>query len=270
MKNKIVLGLVGSAMLLNAVSLKNIEKNIDDLKLTNGKEFKVNLEKLLLKMPNNISIDNIIKLKNSSSIMAIISDENGAKLPIFINQDGTIINSISQVFVSDDSLSAEIEEFLKANLTLDQEVNAEKAILNKKIKETVEKIPQEYSVKLESNNKNSKFEAIIISDPECPYCRMHLNNELSKMLEEMSVNIYFAPVHEVPSYIKAQLILNETNKAKTTKEKIAILNKYYDENYILSENDKKTDYKKVETYRNIILNETGITGVPNISVYEKK
>ncbi|MDA3053519.1 hypothetical protein [Campylobacter sp. JMF_03 NE3] len=269
MKNKILVGLLASITALNALSLKEIETNIDELKLANSKEFKTNFDLLIKNIPNDVSIKNITKLQNSTSLIAIIEDKSGATLPVFISGDGTILNSIPEVFVANEQLSLEIQEYLKKYVSIDNEVSAEKKMLDQKVKSVTDSLPKEYAVRLESNKKDSKFNAIIISDPECPYCRAHLQNELPQMLEEMSVTIYFAPVHEVPSYIKSQLILNETNKAKTTQEKLEILKKYYSENYVLLDKDKKIDYNKVETYRNIIFNETGVTGVPFVAIYER-
>ena len=269
MKSKILIGLVAGITALNAVSLSDIEKNIDELKLANSKEFKANLAPLLKNIPEGVAIKNIAKLQNSTSLIAIIEDKSGATLPIFISGDGTILNSIPEVFVANEQLSVEIQEYLKKYVSIDNEINTEKKMLDQKVKSITDSLPKEYAVRLESNKKDSKFNAIVISDPECPYCRLHLQNELPQMLDEMSVTIYFAPVHEVPSYIKSQLILNETNSAKSTKDKLEILKKYYNENYVLLDKDKKIDYNKVETYRNIIFNETGITGVPFVAIYEK-
>ena len=48
------------------------------------------------------------------------------------------------------------------------------------------------------------------------------------------------------------------------------MNQYYDENAKLSAEQEKTDISKLKVYRDVILTESGIRGVPYTSIYDKK
>lgn len=105
---------------------------------------------------------------------------------------------------------------------------------------------------------------IVVSDPDCPYCREHLRN-INKALEESNLKIIFAPIHEKEAFIKAQLIMDETAKLKRedTKGKVAILEKYF-KDMPLSEKEQKTDYSQIAKNTEKIFESGVIKGVPFI------
>lgn len=256
-----------SAILSANIYALDLDMTFKEAKLDNFKEVKANLKENLKNIPQELEINHLQKLKNTSNfLIAIINDKENNALPILISKDGTIVTSIGKIFIADEKISSEIKDYVIKNIRTDNKNN------NDKIKDVVSKIPDNYSVFLKSYNKNSKKEAIVITDPECPFCRENLKKELPNVLKEADIKIYFAPVHQVPSYIKAQLILNDIAKLKDqndTKKKMEILNKYYSPNYVLSDSDKKTDYNKIETYKNIIVSSGNIGGVPFVYVYDK-
>ena len=105
---------------------------------------------------------------------------------------------------------------------------------------------------------------IVVSDPDCPYCRKHLRN-INKDLEESDLKIIFAPVHEKEAFIKAQLIMKETAKLKDedTKGKVAILEKYF-KDITLGAKEQKTDYSQITKNTEKIFESGAIKGVPFI------
>ena len=104
---------------------------------------------------------------------------------------------------------------------------------------------------------------IIVTDPDCPYCRKELGN-IEARLKEANLKLIFAPVHEQDAFIKAQLALNETKTAKDNKTKIAILRKYFQDNVKLSAKEQKTDITQVKFTTEKIFGSGLINGVPFI------
>lgn len=251
-----------------ALELKDIQKDIDALNLSNSAEFSKNFAPLLKEFPDGVKLSHFSKLKNSNMIMANIVTPDEGMLPIFISSDGTMINGFGSVLIADDTLSLEIKEKLEVILKDNKKFQAQELELDKKVLDITSKIPSEYSLDFASEDAASKQYAIVISDPECPFCRMHLQEELPEMLKTMSVKVYFAPVHQDSAYIKSKIILERAKKAKTNAEKIAIMNELYNPDFKISDNDKKLPIDKLKAYREIVFAETGIRGVPHVSIYE--
>ncbi|MBM0637599.1 DsbA family protein [Campylobacter sp. VicNov18] len=99
----------------------------------------------------------------------------------------------------------------------------------------------------------------VFTDPECPYCREHLT-QIEKELKDYQVNYILTPIHGKSAFEKSALIYKETKKAKNDKEKIAILNKYYDANIKnypkVSDAELKEVFSLYEKYRSLGLNAT--------------
>lgn len=77
-------------------------------------------------------------------------------------------------------------------------------------------------------NDPEKDTMIIFTDPECPFCRKELKN-IENELKEHNVEIVLISVHGDTAFDKINQIYKEMPNAKTDKEKIDILNKYYAE-----------------------------------------
>ncbi|AXP08998.1 DsbA family protein [Campylobacter hepaticus] len=99
----------------------------------------------------------------------------------------------------------------------------------------------------------------VFTDPECPYCRDHLAR-IEDDLKNYQVNYILTPIHGKSAFEKSALIYKETKKAKSDKEKIVILNKYYDpdiKNYPkVSDAELKEVVSLYEKYRSLGLNAT--------------
>lgn len=184
----------------------------------------------------------------------IASTKNGEIFPVIVGGDGRYFVGLSSVMHFDDSDSKMItDEIYKAGAKYE----TQKA---KKLNALFKTFKASDFVVLESNKKLPT--KIVITDPDCPYCRKELEN-IEKVLKEANVKLIFAPVHDEKAFIKAQLILNETAKLKNTdiKEKIAILRKYYAD-ITLNEKQLKTDFKRIKEVTTTIFNSGLVRGVP--------
>lgn len=76
--------------------------------------------------------------------------------------------------------------------------------------------------------EDKKAKIYVFSDPECPFCRQHLNN-IEQELQNYQVNFVLTTVHGENAFKKVAQIYTEAKNAKSDKAKIAILRKYYDE-----------------------------------------
>ncbi|MDR2342430.1 MAG: hypothetical protein LBD84_05265 [Campylobacteraceae bacterium] len=88
----------------------------------------------------------------------------------------------------------------------------------------------------------NKPSLVILSNPECSYCRQELSN-IETRLKTNSIKMILIS-QELSAIQKSTLIYEEVAKAKTDKQKIAVLRKYYDENLSMIQN---ADEKSVES-----------------------
>ncbi|MDD2384268.1 MAG: thioredoxin fold domain-containing protein [Sulfurospirillaceae bacterium] len=175
--------------------------------------------------------------------------------------DGTHAQKIS-IFTKDDLIFPDVISIKQGGSIKDM---MEAAELQKKLSELYKKEDKKNIITL--GNDPKKETIVVFTDPECPYCRQ----ELSKLDERLKVNnvkLIFTPVHERSSLEKSVIIYNETAKAKTIPEKIAILNKYYDENVKYTEKITDAEVQRIEDLKIKYLG-AGIKGVPFI-VREKE
>ncbi|KAA6224985.1 MULTISPECIES: thioredoxin fold domain-containing protein [unclassified Campylobacter] len=109
---------------------------------------------------------------------------------------------------------------------------------------------------------NTKPKIYIFTDPECPFCREQLK-DIENELANHQINLILTPVHGKSSFEKSALIYKESAKAKTDKDKIAILRKYYDENIKTYPKVSDAEVKKIlelfEKYRALGLHATPTT-----------
>ncbi|MDR1285608.1 MAG: thioredoxin fold domain-containing protein [Campylobacteraceae bacterium] len=114
---------------------------------------------------------------------------------------------------------------------------------------------------------NKKPALIILSDPECPYCRQELAN-IENRLKTNSVKIILTSFRELSALEKSALIYEETAKAKTDKQKIDVLKKYYDENALITQKVSENKIKNMDELRQKYLR-LGLESTPLIIEEEK-
>lgn len=175
--------------------------------------------------------------------------------------DGTRSQRIS-IFTKDDLIFPDVISIKKGGSIKEM---MEAAELQKKLSDLYKKEDKKNIVVL--GNDPKKDTLLIFTDPECPYCRQELS-KIEQRLSTHNIKMIFTPVHERSSLEKSVLIYNETAKAKTDEQKIAILKKYYDENVKYTQKISDAEVQRIEDLKVKYLG-AGIKGVPFI-VSEKE
>ncbi|MCX2683183.1 thioredoxin fold domain-containing protein [Campylobacter sp. MIT 21-1685] len=165
------------------------------------------------------------------------------------------------LFTKDSIITPEIID-LKAKISYRQEYEREKfQKARQNFTKNAKSEAQKESMVIALGDKN-KPAIYVFSDPECPYCRQHLAN-ITEELKNYQVNYILTPVHGRSAFEKSALIYKESKKAKSDKEKIAILNKYYNpdiKNYpAISDDEVQAVFKLYEKYRSL-----GLSATPTI------
>ena len=267
---KFILSLSAVALSLsavNAVDSEEFEKEISKLKLKNHKEFIKNTKPLLKDLPNHYKFHKAGFLGDSKNIVIEIDGGNNS-VPIIISADGKFITGISSFFLANEKIIDDLRARIDENPILKEEIE-KKANDNPKIKLAQEMKKLDKSMILEFKNSEASRTTILLSDPECPFCRSHLANEMDELVKNENVLVIFAPVHQRPSWIKAQAILNNAGN-KNNEEKLELMKKYYSEFYKLTDEEKKIDTNNIEKIINTIFKNTGIGGVPAAFSYTNK
>jgi thiol:disulfide interchange protein DsbC len=112
---------------------------------------------------------------------------------------------------------------------------------------------------------SSKKTLVMFSDPECPFCKRELAN-IENELQKYNMKIIFTPVHERSSLEKSFLIYKYAKKAKSDKDKIKIMRKYFSQD--VDEKVSDEDVAKIEKLRTKYF-QAGINGTP-YKVMEKE
>jgi thiol:disulfide interchange protein DsbC len=112
----------------------------------------------------------------------------------------------------------------------------------------------------------NKPSLVILSNPECLYCRQELLN-IEIRLRTNSIKMILIP--QVPSALrKSALIYEEIANAKTDEQKITVLRKYYDENLTMLPNANEKSIENADMLSQKYL-KTGIENIP-VVIEEKK
>lgn len=215
--------------------------------------FKISVKKLA-------EIDAEVQLKKplksfKNQYFVIGRTQSGEIFPVIVSQDGNYfvaLNSMMNLNKEDSQMI--MEELYKAGEAKEKQdaevLNALFASFNAKdfifLKGTSDNLPTK----------------IVVTDPDCPYCRKHLE-EIESELKEANLKLIFAPIHKKEAFIKAQLAMNQTSKLKTedTKGKIKILRKFY-QDIKLSKKEMETDITQVRKNTDKIFASKIIKGVP--------
>lgn len=169
--------------------------------------------------------------------------------------DGDKSQSI-QMFSKGDFLFPEIID-LKKQKSMRQ--LADKIVMGKKLKAIYAK--EDKSNIITIGNDSKKDTLVIFTDPECPYCRNELL-QIEDELENYNLKLLITPVHGENSLKKAHLIYKNIKNAKTDKDKIKILRKYYAEDINIT--GEKVTSSEVEAMENLRSRYVGsvVKGVP--------
>lgn len=223
--------------------------------------FDVNFKKGIKELTN---VDIEIQLKKplqsfKGEYFVIGRTSNGEIFPMIVSQDGKHFIGLSNImsFSQEDSemISKEMQQASEAKMKADSKA------LNRLFKS----FKESDFITLTGQGKNLPTH-IVVSDPDCPYCRQHLQS-VESQLKEANLKFIFAPVHNENAFIKAQLILNASAKASDNEAKLALLRKYYSDTP-LSPQEKKTDFRQVQSNTEKIFNSGLIRSVPFVFTLE--
>jgi thiol:disulfide interchange protein DsbC len=181
-----------------------------------------------------------------------------------LNKNGEHANYDAQklnVLIKGDFIFPEVVD-VKSNVSLRQKADEETLLadLSKVYK-------NETKDNIISLGDAKKPALVILSDPECPHCREELAN-IENRLETNSVKIILTSPREASALEKSALIYEESAKAKTDKQKIAILRKYHDENATVTQKVSENKIKSMDELRQKYL-KSGFESTPLI-VEEKR
>lgn len=199
-----------------------------------------NTLKNLIKNVEKFEIMSVDRLESIKGLNFVITNVNGQMVPMFASSDGkSIIGFSNLVFIGDDDDKALVQGRIE-KLHADIKENQEKIAY-----EIIKEIPQDRFISIESFDKNNKFINYIVSDPECPDCREHIS-KIVKYLRNANVKIIFAPVHGKSAYTKSAIMLREAAKISpdNQEEIIKLLNKYYNENVVVSDDDASDEERE--------------------------
>ncbi len=210
---------------------------------------------------NNAQIIEYFKAQVPPQIkVEITKDEKVESLPDF---------KLVTIKLSDGSRGQEIKMFSNGSQLFPDiiDLKSKKSMLkDMQKKEQTKALKSIYSKENQENiislgNDPKKETMVVFTDPECPYCRKELAG-VENRLKEVNLKLILTPVHGKSSLEKSYLIYENAKKAKSDKEKIAIMKKYYAKDVDISK--EKVDAKmvsKMESLRQKYL-KSAIKGVP--------
>ncbi|MEY4504146.1 MAG: hypothetical protein RL154_439 [Pseudomonadota bacterium] len=210
----------------------------------------------LLKKKANIDVKVVKTVDISNGLkFVIVEGKDGMQFPVLATSNGDTVTAFSKEFItSKDDVTKNI------NSAIESMSNNNKKATDKDAQAMYAKIPANGVLKLENGKKKT---IVIVSDPDCPYCRKELES-IDTKLNDANVYMIFAPVHDKSAFIKSDLIYQKAAKAKTNAEKIQILKEYF--NPALKLTPKELEIKPVITEKNaeIVFGSGVVKGVPFI------
>lgn len=208
-----------------ALANTDFNKTLSDT-LENGLD-----EKKIVKI---LSVDD---LKTLNGFKFVITDINDELVALFVSSDGKNAFNLSNIALINDENDKKLINDKIENFKEKQKAKQEKIAY-----EIIKTIPKERFIHINSFDKNNKFITYMITDPECPYCIKEMS-KIVKWLRNANVKIIFAPVHGKSAYTKSAIMLKEASKIDpdNQQEIIKILDKYYDMDVNVTDNDATDD-----------------------------
>lgn len=191
------------------------------------------------------------------SYFVVAKTQEGKSFPAIVSNDGKYFLGLSPAMALSE---ADIKKIQGEIEILQKEAQKEQSA---GLKTLFKSFSDKDFIYLKGDKKNAPVK-IVVTDPNCPYCRAHLEN-VEEVLKENDIKVLLAPLpsHGEDSLIKSQLIMNEVAKLgkNDTKAKLKVMRKYY-KDITLSNKEKNTDTKQVFANMNKVYNSGLINGVP--------
>jgi thiol:disulfide interchange protein DsbC len=221
-------------------------------------EFEDNLKQSVKESFNEeLQIVSVDSFKGFAGVsFVVLKNKEGNVMPLYVSKDGKSFLAVSQYFHFADNSDKEL--FVKKMGEV-EELNKQASA--KKLDAVFDALPKESYVFLKSKTKSDDL-LTIVTDPDCPYCRVELKN-LQEHLKTKNVKLLIAPVHDEKAYIKGALILQETKKLKPEDHDkvIAIFEKYY-QDIELDDKQSQTNTSVIHNNADKIFGSGFIRGVP--------
>ncbi|MGP1450161.1 MAG: thiol peroxidase [Wolinella sp.] len=242
MKHLLSTSLFLSSILFAGTFEENLAKNIAEAARVDAKVI------------SHITLSSLNNLK-----LALVQTSDGNLFPIYASEDGMSFVGFTPVMKLSDKDSSQVDGMMEELNKLQAKRESEDQV---KLVKLFSEIPGDRTLLIKSSSRNAKKTLVIVSDPECPYCKRELD-EIEERLKEANIRMIFAPVHDDSAYIKSQLIMNEAKKLKAddSKGRIEIMRKYFGD-VKLSETDAKIDFSMIKANAEQIFKSGLIRGVP--------
>ena len=198
------------------------------------------------------------KLKSfDGNYFVVAKTKEGKSFPAIASSDGKYFIGLSPAMALGE---ADMKKIQKEIESLQNESKKEQA---KGLKALFSSFKESDFIYLKGEKKNAPVK-IVVTDPDCPYCRAHLEN-VEEVLKENDIKLILAPLpsHGKDAEIKSQLAMNEVAKLgkNDTKGKLKVLRKYY-KDINLSAKEKAINTNQVSKNKDKIFDSGLINGVP--------
>lgn len=208
----------------------------------------------LLKKKANIDVKVVKTLDVSGCLkFVVVQGADGTQFPVLATSNGDTVTAFSREFITTNENASK-----NINTALEAISSANKKITDKDAQKLLTMVPANGILKLDAN-KNKTI--VVVSDPECPYCRKELET-IDAKLKDANIYLIFAPVHGKSAFVKSELIYQKAAKAKTNDEKIKIIKEYFNPDVKLT--PKEMEMKPAITEKNaeIVFGSGIVKGVP--------
>jgi len=198
---------------------------------------------------------------------------SGKQIPVFVSSDGKSFIGFSQILFTplekdNTIISGMLQEITVVNKKLEATELEKSAEENAgKAQKLFSSFAEDRFVFLQSSNPEITKTLVVVTDPDCPYCRQELN-QIENRLKTANVKLIFAPVHDDRAFVKSELIMKEANEANTVEEKISIVRKYYVDMQLTQE-QMNTDMSKTKDNAQKLFSSGIVKGVPFIHELRK-
>lgn len=243
------LGLILGFLAFNAMAFAaTFEDNLKQILSETGFEVKIISSRPLVGMNGMRLVD--IEFRNATGAQ---------RTPFLATSDGKGAVVFSTLFFSAEKSknNAIIEETLKAIDVFNQTAR------DAKLDEMFRSMPQDRFVEIPALNKSATKTTIIVSSPDCPYCREELM-KINEKRKNSHVKMVIVPLNGDDSYVRAQIAINEVQKLTDPDDKIKALHRIYDKDYQIPHKQKNIDTSFVTQTAEMIFKTGLIRGVPYI------
>ena len=220
-----------------------------------------------------MKIVEIKKLESFNKFLFVRLETLGGKqIPVYISSDGKSFIGFSQILYTPSEkdntvISGVLQEITVANKKLEAAEIEKSAEENAgKAQNLFNSFTEDRFVLLLSSDPAVTKTIIIVTDPDCPYCKQELN-QIENRLRTANIKLIFAPVHDDRAFVKSELIMKETAEVNTIEEKIAIVRKYYID-MPLTQEQMQTDMTKTKDNAQKLFSSGIVKGVPFIHEVE--